>query len=169
MFRHVRDVASIWEQESQKTLAVLEAIPDAAAHQAVNEHHRDLKRLAWHLCESLAEMPANMGLHLEGFPGTPYQTPVPGSMKEIRDVYARLSAHFLAALEGPNDMALAATYPFYGMTWTGAFALWVLVSHQVHHPGQMTVLMRQAHLRVPAVYGPVKEDWTGMGMPVPAI
>jgi uncharacterized damage-inducible protein DinB len=169
MFRHIRDVETIWRQEAANTLKVLEAIPDAAAHQAVDEQHRDLKRLAWHLCETIAELPLNMGLKVEGFPGEPMHTPPPGSMQEIRDTYAALSESFLATLKPLNDMALAATYPFYGDTWTGAFALWILVSHQTHHRGQMTVLMRQAHLKVPEVCGPVKEAWAAMGMPEPTV
>jgi len=33
----------------------------------------------------------------------------------------------------------------------------------------MTVLMRQAGLRVPGVYGPAHEDWAGMGMEPPEV
>jgi uncharacterized damage-inducible protein DinB len=169
MFRHLQDVAAIWTMEAGKTLQVFDAIPDGSAFAAITAQHRDLRRLAWHLCESLAEMPANMGLHLEGFPGEPWKTPAPDSMAEIRKVYTALSESFLASLKGLNDMALAMTYPYYGETWTGAFALWVMVTHQTHHRGQMTVVMRQAGLKVPGVYGPVLEDWAGMGLPVPMV
>jgi uncharacterized damage-inducible protein DinB len=30
----------------------------------------------------------------------------------------------------------------------------------------MTVLMRQAGIKVPGVYGPAKEEWAAYGMPV---
>ena len=33
----------------------------------------------------------------------------------------------------------------------------------------MTVLMRQAGLRVPGIYGPAREDWSGMGMEPPSV
>jgi uncharacterized damage-inducible protein DinB len=33
----------------------------------------------------------------------------------------------------------------------------------------MTVLMRQAGLRVPAMYGPAKEDWAEWDMQPPAV
>jgi hypothetical protein len=33
----------------------------------------------------------------------------------------------------------------------------------------MTVLMRQAGLKVPGVYGPAREEWAGMGMQAPEI
>ena len=39
--------------------------------------------------------------------------------------------------------------------------LMTLINHQNHHRGQMTVLMRQAGLTVPGVYGPAKEEWVG--------
>ena len=45
----------------------------------------------------------------------------------------------------------------------------VLVTHQTHHRGQMTVLMRQAGLKVPDVYGPAKEGWATYGMPAPRV
>ncbi|HJU84101.1 MAG TPA: DinB family protein [Holophagaceae bacterium] len=169
MFRHIRDFKTLFREERDQTLAVLAAIPDAAAHQAVDAHHRDLKRLAWHLAESVVEMPEHMGLKVEGFPGECSKTPPPATMAEIAQVYRTVTDSLLAAVEPLNDMALAATYPFYGQTWTGATALTLLVAHQTHHRGQMTVLMRQAGLKPPSIYGPVQEDWKQMGMEAPAV
>jgi uncharacterized damage-inducible protein DinB len=53
----------------------------------------------------------------------------------------------------------------YGEKWTRAMALRALIQHEVHHRGQMTVLMRQAGLTVPGVYGPAREEWAAYGMP----
>ena len=53
----------------------------------------------------------------------------------------------------------------YGETWKRGRTLGALVNHQIHHRGQMTVLMRQAGLEVPGVYGPAKEEWGAYGMP----
>lgn len=169
MYRHISDFLTIWRDEAAKTLEIFGAIPDALAGTAVAEGHRDLRRMAWHLCETLVELPAHMELKVEGFPGEPMQTPPPATMKAIGDVYAAVSESLMARIGTRNDMALAMTYPFYGQTWTGALALHILVSHQTHHRGQMTVLMRQAGLKVPGVYGPVKEDWAGMGMAAPTV
>jgi uncharacterized damage-inducible protein DinB len=55
--------------------------------------------------------------------------------------------------------------PMYGSTWRRGDILASLVHHQIHHRGQMTVLMRQAGLVVPGVYGPAREEWAAMGMP----
>lgn len=169
MFRHIADFKTIWQQEVAHTLHVMDAIPDAASHQSVAPEHRDLRRLAWHLAETCVELPHNMDLKVSGFKGEPSKTPPPPTMKEIRDTYVAVSNSLLAELEKLNDMALAMNYPFYGMTWTGAYALLMLVTHQSHHRGQMTVLMRQAGLKVPGTYGPAKEDWSAWGMETPAI
>ena len=47
----------------------------------------------------------------------------------------------------------------YGQVWKRTSVLSSLIAHQAHHRGQMTVLMRQAGLKVPGVYGPSKEEW----------
>lgn len=169
MFRHIADFKTIWQQEVAHTLHVFAAIPDVAAHQAITSEHRNLRRIAWHLVETCVEMPHNMGLVISGFQGEPFKTQPPPTMKEIRDTYAAVSASVLAEVEKLNDMALATDYPFYGRTWTGAFALYVLVTHQTHHRGQMTVLMRQAGLKVPGTYGPAKEEWGAWGMEAPVV
>ncbi len=169
MFRHVADFKTIWQHETKHTLAILDAIPEASASQAIADEHRDLRRIAWHLVETCVEMPGNMGLKVQGLSGEPFKTQPPASMKEIRDTYAAVSTSVTDEVMTLNDMALAMTYPFYGMTWTGAFALMVLVTHQSHHRGQMTVLMRQAGLKVPGTYGPAKEEWVAWGMETPVV
>jgi len=57
----------------------------------------------------------------------------------------------------------------YGEQWSRAKTLQVLIHHQIHHRAQMTVLMRQAGLRVPGLFGPAREDWAKMGMSPPVV
>jgi uncharacterized damage-inducible protein DinB len=64
---------------------------------------------------------------------------------------------------------LLAEDDMYGERWPRGFTLFALVAHQAHHRGQMTVLMRQAGLQVPGVYGPSLEEWTTYGMQPPAV
>jgi uncharacterized damage-inducible protein DinB len=64
-----------------------------------------------------------------------------------------------------KDETLLETDSMYGETWPRGVTLFALIAHQAHHRGQMTVLMRQAGLRVPGVYGPAKEEWAAMGAP----
>ena len=57
----------------------------------------------------------------------------------------------------------------YGEIWKRGHSLQVLLVHQTHHRGQMTVLMRQAGLPVPSIYGPVKEGWSAYGVEPPKV
>ena len=56
----------------------------------------------------------------------------------------------------------------YGEHWSKGTVLRVLINHQSHHRGQMTVIMRMLGLPVPGIYGPSKEEWVEMGMNAPA-
>ena len=171
MFRCIDDFTACCKEEAAKTLAVLDAIPDAALGTAVAPEHRDLRRMAWHLVESLIEMPGRLGLEVEGAhlmqAGT--MADPPASIKEIRDVYSRTSASLLERVGGWSNADLEREDEMYGETWKRGFSFWVLITHQVHHRGQMTVLMRQAGLKVPGTYGPAKEEWGAIGMEAPAV
>lgn len=48
--------------------------------------------------------------------------------------------------------------------WLNGGSLRYTIMHQAHHRGQMTVLMRQAGLRVPDVYGPTYDTWVEKGI-----
>lgn len=171
MFRRIEDFRACWTEESKTTLRVMDVIPDHALSHAVAEGHRDLRRLAWHLVESLVEMPGHMGLGVEGkhlIEGGFIIDP-PGSMTEIREAYATASGSLMRVLETWTDGTLEEEDELYGERWKRGFTLMVLVTHQTHHRGQMTVLMRQAGLKVPDVYGPAKEGWATYGMPAPRV
>jgi uncharacterized damage-inducible protein DinB len=57
-----------------------------------------------------------------------------------------------------SDAQLGEEIPMFGRSFRRGAALAVVVSHQAHHRAQMTVLMRQAGLKVPGVYGPSESD-----------
>jgi uncharacterized damage-inducible protein DinB len=171
MFRRLDDFQNCWKEESAKTLEIFNAIPDAAMRTSVTPEHRDLCRIAWHLVESLIEMPSHCGLRVdgadriqEGFIGTP-----PATMKEIVDAYSAAAVSLRGALSAWTDVSLETEDELYGERWKRGFTLFVLVMHQTHHRGQITVLMRQAGLKVPGIYGPAKEGWAVYGMEAPKV
>ncbi len=171
MFRTLDDFRTCWIEESKATLRVLEVLTGHALGHAVAEGHRDLRRMAWHLVESVVEMPGHMGLGIEGkhlIEGGFIVAP-PESAAEIRETYATASASLLRGLEAWSDGDLLVEDELYGERWKRGFTLQVLVLHQAHHRGQMTVLMRQAGLKVPEVYGPTKEGWAAYGMAEPKV
>ena len=171
MFRRLDDFRKAWTEEAKHTVAVLEAIPDPALGAAITPGHRDLRRLAWHLVESAIEMPTHMGLTIPGaelvkggFIGPP-----PAGMQAIIEAYSAASDALLKGIENWSDADLERDDEMYGEIWKRGFGLHVLLVHQTHHRGQMTVLMRQAGLLVPSIYGPVKEGWGSYGVEPPKV
>ena len=168
MFRTIDDFLSVWKDEAAKTSEVLAALTDASLKQSVNNDHRTIGRLAWHITQTIPEMLGKVGLPLKG-PGE--HEPVPQSAGAIAAMYAETAASVATGVAGARwtDTELASEREMYGEQWTVAFALRAFVLHQVHHRGQMTVLMRQAGLKVPGLYGPAKEDWAAFGMSAPEV
>lgn len=167
MYRRIEDFRSHWQEEVVDTLKVMDAIPDAKLGQAITSEHRDLRRLAAHLASSITGLAGGMGLQVEG----PRDEDAPGeTMKELRASYDRTAHALLDALNSWTDADLEKEDTMFGhLVWKRGYTLQALAMHQAHHRGQMTVLMRQAGLRVPEFYGPTKEQWATMGMAAPTV
>ena len=167
MFTKLKHFERSWARESENTLKLLRALTDASLAQAVAPGERTLGRIAWHITTTLPEMMGRTGLKLAG-PGG--HAPMPSSAAAIAAGYETAAKSLLAAIQGGwTDETLQQTDEMYGDRWKRGLTLVALVSHQAHHRGQMTVLMRQAGLRVPGIYGPAHEDWAGMGMKPPEV
>lgn len=107
------------------------------------------------------------GLHVEG---PAEHDPVPASAKAIADAYVRSAKSLTAAIRKEwTDASLDTKDEMYGEQWSRGETLTVLVLHQTHHRGQMSVLMRQAGLAVPGLYGPAKEEWSQWQMQPPSV
>lgn len=163
MFRRVGDFLEGWNYETEATLRVFDKLTDASLGQAVNPEGRTLGRLAWHIVQTLAEMGGRTGLAVHG-PGE--EDPIPPTAAEIstrfKEAAESLAREIRVHWEDPD---LLREDDMYGEMWQRGKTLAALLNHQTHHRGQMTVLMRQAGLPVPGVYGPSREEWGAFGMP----
>lgn len=166
MYRTIADFKKEWEVESDATLKVLRALTDESLNQRVDADGRSLGRLAWHLVQTIPEMMTRTGLSLDK---QVEEEPQPAEAAQIAHRYEQISNALLEqVLTKWNDASLLEEDDMYGQTWPRGETLLNLQTHQTHHRGQMTVLMRQAGLRVPGFYGPAREDWASMGMPAMA-
>jgi uncharacterized damage-inducible protein DinB len=162
VFRSIGDFESIWAYESEMTLKVLRTLTPVSLATRVSPEGRTLGFLAWHVVASVAEMGQHAQLRV---PGPAPEAPEPPLAEIIRQ-YEVSAPLLVAAVKGTwTDAMLQERIPMYGEEWPRGQVLSSLVLHQAHHRGQMTVLMRQAGLPVPGVYGPAKEEWAAMGMP----
>lgn len=165
MIRNLEDFLTVWQHESDSTLKVLEALTDMSLQQRVSEDSRTLGTLAWHLVISIDEMIGRTGLE---FSATPHETPQPLTAKEMVEAYRQSSNSIVKAIkEQWTNENLLEEQDMYGELWTVATVLQTLIYHQIHHRGQMTILMRQAGLSVPGMYGPSKDEWLAFGEEAP--
>lgn len=163
MYRKVSDFLSDWKSEVESTLKVFNALTDESLTQKIHPDVRTLGRLAWHITQTLTEMPARVGLFdhdiLE-------HRPCPENVADLVSAYTEYAGLLAQAVNNNwTDDHLSEVVEIYGEHWTKGFVLSVLVTHQIHHRAQMTVVMRQLGLTVPGTYGPAKEGWAAWGMP----
>lgn len=163
MFRTIQDFLDNWAYEAEATSKVFGKLTDESLRQKVTPDGRSLGRLAWHIIQTLPEMGGRTGLTIEG-PGEdePVPTDATGMALQFQETAGSLEEQIKA---GWVDADLEVEDDMYGEMWSRGRSLTALVNHQIHHRGQMTVLMRQAGLPVPGVYGPSREEWEAYGMP----
>ncbi|MBS1517311.1 MAG: DinB family protein [Bacteroidetes bacterium] len=166
MFRTTEDFIKDWKFESDSTLKVINSLTDESLDQKISPDGRTLGFLAWHLAITIPEMMGLTGLKING-PGE--KSPCPEKVSEILDEFKKASDSLIDEIKKNwNDDILQTEDELYGEKWKKGLTLFYLMLHQTHHRGQMTVLMRQAGLKVPGIYGPSREEWISMGMePLP--
>ena len=162
MFRTIQDFVDLWKSESDSTIKIFSNITDEKLNQKVSENIRSLGRLAWHITQTLTEMPFKAGIVDKDYLD---ELPVPLSVQEIINTYKKYSEALIESLENKwTDKDLTDVIDMYGQKWKKKFILQVLITHQIHHRAQMTVIMRLLNIPVPGIYGPSKEEWTQFGM-----
>lgn len=154
MYRKVEDFLEDWTASSEGTATIIKAITDEKLDQAIVEGHSTLGWLAWHLVGAAGAFGKFAGIQVQG-PGR--DEPQPTNMQEISKAYETI-AHAVKeeAAKLTDEELLEEVSGFTGPTKRGKL-LRALIDHQIHHRGQMTVLLRQAGLAVPPIMGPTKE------------
>jgi uncharacterized damage-inducible protein DinB len=162
MYYKLSDFIEDWKYESEATLKVLGNLTDEVLTVKFNNEIRTAGRLAWHIVTTLGEMAHRTGL---AFETVNENAPIPATANEIVDEYKRASDGMVKEIQAKwKDETLLLEDDMYGEMWAKGKTLGILVTHQIHHRGQLTVVMRLAGLKVPGVYGPAKEEWVNYGM-----
>jgi uncharacterized damage-inducible protein DinB len=157
----INDFIQEFEAESAITERVLDTLTDESLRQVVSDNQRTLGQIAWHLVNSINYI---------SYLGITYDEPLaqeeaPSSAAEIASEYRRLSQCMLRAIRSQwTDESLKEVIKFGDQDWHIGASLRYSLRHEIHHRGQMTVLMRQAGLRVPDVLGPTRDDWIEKGV-----
>jgi uncharacterized damage-inducible protein DinB len=165
MFRYLDDFMNAYDSLVEGTSKIFAQLTDDNIHRKVSKGHRQLGHIAWHIVASVPEMMNRTGLDLSGLEP---ETPPPDTADAIQTGYDTVTRELKAALAaGWNDNTLAEVDEMYGEKWPRGLTLSILIDHEIHHRGQMTVLLRQAGAVVPGIFGPAKEEWGQFGMDPP--
>ncbi|MCA1291649.1 DinB family protein [Paenibacillus sp. alder61] len=161
MFWRIEAFIQEWDEERKITEKVMAALTDDSLHKQVIPGRRTLGDIAWHLTLSPHYM-TGCGLSFDGPEGG---AEVPESADFIAEQYGKVSLALQNAAQTQwDDDRLQEVQEIMGQPYRNGEMLRFTLMHQAHHRGQMTVLMRQAGLRVPEVYGQTYESWIEAGM-----
>ncbi|UVI27733.1 DinB family protein [Paenibacillus spongiae] len=166
MYMTVSDFIREWNNEAVLTQKVLDALTDESLQQQVYPEGRTLGRIAWHFVTNIPEYLTEFGLIIDQ---VQYSDEVP-SANEIAETFRKISSDAAkVVVEQWTDDTLQQVQNAFGRQESNAAIFMGLMKHIAHHRGQVTVLMRQAGLNIPAVYGPSKEGWKQMGVKKPPL
>lgn len=156
MYNNVQDFLGVYGWESNTTGTVLEALTDASLkQQKAPGHNMTAGELAWHVATAPVYMLNQVGFDID--PAIAQQ-PEQLTVAAITSAFKQINAQVLeqAATKTPED--LAKVYHVFGMMdWSAAQMLGITMHHEIHHRAQLSVLMRQAGVVVPSIYGPTYE------------
>ncbi len=160
MFTSANDFLKEWKREAAITQKVLDVLTEDSLSQEVAPGMFSIGSLAWHITGSVYYFPLQVGVNFEV---PDLKKSAPQSASEIADTYKTVSERLSVAFaEQVTDEKMNEVVTVFGMDMPVQALFHTLIQHQVHHRGQLTVLMRQAGLTVPGVYGPSKEEAEAM-------
>ncbi|MEY2830132.1 MAG: hypothetical protein RIQ33_1990 [Bacteroidota bacterium] len=162
MYRKVTDFITDWGYESQSTIKLFNEINQAAMTKPLFDGGRTLGQLAWHIAETLPEMIGQIGIEFNHVHHDKWDEET--SIQQIIHLYQTNTTTLLTQLKNWNDTDLELEDNMYGENWKRGTTLEILIKHQAHHRGQLTLAMRQMGMKVPGMYGPAKHEWAEFGM-----
>jgi len=153
-----------FDHEMATTRKTLERIPEDKLSWAPHEKSMKLGRLAGHV----AELPnfATMTITTDSIDlaSGGYQPLTATSQKQVLDAFDKAAANARAAIAGATDEELMQSWTLlyggktiFAMPRVAAVRA-MMMSHMIHHRGQLSVYLRLHNVPVPSIYGPSADE-----------
>lgn len=160
MIHNAQEFLEGYGWESETTAKLLGNVTNASMGLEKAPGHLNLGQLAWHIASAPAMMLRQTEFDL---PDHGWAPPADLSAAKIQQTYASDTAAIKEQVAKKTPEDLARVFHVFGMMdWNVNQMLGALIVHEVHHRGQLSVLMRQAGLVVPSIYGPNAEETAEM-------
>jgi uncharacterized damage-inducible protein DinB len=151
MFRDI--VVGFIENEARSTTRVIAALPEGNRDYRPDDRSRTGWELAAHIALSdawFAGSVANGAFVWAGEPPLPSEFTSPEAVSRW---YAQTMAQSIETLRALPAEQLAKEVEFFGRKAPAVLWLLMMLSHTVHHRGQLAAYLRAAGGKVPAIYG----------------
>ena len=148
----------VWEDENARTLRVLRAVPEGRMDLRAGKKGWRMGDLCWHIVTAERWFCTSaVGLKVSGPDPVPKERP-PATVAAMADARVKSHRRLAAAVKRRGDRWLAATIDLYGLKRTRGQVLDLMLKHEAHHRGQLSVYLRLAGAKVPSIYGPSADD-----------
>ena len=153
-----------WDREAESTLKLLRALPAAQYDFRPDAGGRSLGELAWHLAEGDAYMSHGIEAGRFAMDAKPPNIERPRTTEALVPGYERIHREAVARIRKLKPEDLERSIPFFtGNPVPIRDILWtMIISHGIHHRGQLSLMCRLAGGQAPGLYGPNREEMAAM-------
>jgi len=152
-----------WDREAENTVKLLRALPATQYDFRPDPGGRSLGELAWHLAEGDAYI--SYGIEAGQFTrdAKPPNIERPRTVEALAPGYERIHREAVARVRKLKPEDLERSIAFFSGPRSIRNLLWDgIISHGIHHRGQLTLMCRLAGGRAPGMYGPNREEMAAM-------
>jgi uncharacterized damage-inducible protein DinB len=154
---------SAWEREAENTLKLLRALPATQYDFRPDAGGRSLGELAWHLAEGDAYMSYGIENGRFAMDAKPPNIERPRTVEALALGYERIHREAVARIRKLKPEDLDRTIQFFNGPMAIRDILWAsIISHGIHHRGQLSLMCRLAGGKAPGLYGPNREETAAM-------
>jgi uncharacterized damage-inducible protein DinB len=152
-----------WEYEAENTLKLLRALPVSQYDFRPDAGGRSLGELAWHLAEGDAYMSYGIDTGRFTMDAKPPNIERPRTVEGLAPGYERVHREAVARIRTLTPEDLDRKLAFFVGEMTIREILWgAILSHTIHHRGQLSLMCRLAGGKAPGMYGPNREEMEAM-------
>ncbi len=154
---------SEWDREAESTLKLLRALPATHYDFRPDAGGRSMGELAWHLAEGDAYMSYGIDAGRFAMDAKPPNIERPRTVEALAPGYERIHREAVARIRKLKPEDLDRSVPFFTGPMLIRDILWrMIISHGIHHRGQLALMCRLAGGQAPGLYGPNREEMAAM-------